>query len=331
QSAALTQPFQIAVGAKAKGLLASELRVSCVRCSKPIPFYAAQCPFCGSKQPEPPDPERTDRDQDNIPDKWELEHGMNPVDPNDAGADWDNDGFTNLEEYRAGTDIRDPQSHPDVASMLRIQGEVKQTPFKLDFRGFSDMPSGRFFQLNLRSGKTHLKKIGDEVEGFKIQAFEPGNVAREQHDVIVLYDGRETTRLIKGQAQRKIETTADLIYLLDRHTFRVTDNTEFQLQDREKRLTKYKVIDIKPGSVKILDLTLGRETVIPPTTPAEAEALSGGAETKLNEVAPPGTNAAPPGVSPAVKAGRPQRQQEINDSQYPAKPISLRKKYRSGP
>src|SRR4029078_11544582 len=40
-----------------------------------------------------------DSDNDGIPDDWEIKHGLNPKDPNDASWDRDKDGYTNIEEY----------------------------------------------------------------------------------------------------------------------------------------------------------------------------------------------------------------------------------------
>jgi hypothetical protein len=40
-----------------------------------------------------------DTDQDGIPDDWEKAHGLNPNDSNDANADCNGDGYTNLEKY----------------------------------------------------------------------------------------------------------------------------------------------------------------------------------------------------------------------------------------
>jgi len=40
-----------------------------------------------------------DSDHDGIPDDWEKAHGLNPNDPNDANADCNGDGYTNLEKY----------------------------------------------------------------------------------------------------------------------------------------------------------------------------------------------------------------------------------------
>ena len=44
-----------------------------------------------------------DTDDDGIPDMWERKYGLDPQDPEDAKLDFDKDGMSNLEEYRAGT------------------------------------------------------------------------------------------------------------------------------------------------------------------------------------------------------------------------------------
>jgi PKD repeat protein len=45
-----------------------------------------------------------DSDGDGMPDDWEIDNGLNPNNPNDAGQDPDQDGATNLEEFGQGTD-----------------------------------------------------------------------------------------------------------------------------------------------------------------------------------------------------------------------------------
>ena len=45
--------------------------------------------------------DKKDRDQDGMPDEWEIAHGLNP-NVNDAKDDLDNDGVTNLEEFLQG-------------------------------------------------------------------------------------------------------------------------------------------------------------------------------------------------------------------------------------
>lgn len=44
-----------------------------------------------------------DDDNDQLPDSWEIEHGLNPKDSADAAHDNDHDGFSNLQEYQFGS------------------------------------------------------------------------------------------------------------------------------------------------------------------------------------------------------------------------------------
>ena len=53
-----------------------------------------------------------DDDNDGMSDVYELQYAFDPIDPSDADLDADEDGFTNLEEYNAGTNPRDDQDKP---------------------------------------------------------------------------------------------------------------------------------------------------------------------------------------------------------------------------
>lgn len=63
-----------------------------------------------------PDFADEDDDNDGIPDEDEERMGMNPRDAADAGKDWDNDGYSNLEEYIAGT------VHTNAGSFFQLFG-----------------------------------------------------------------------------------------------------------------------------------------------------------------------------------------------------------------
>ena len=63
------------------------------------------------------DPTKRDSDEDGLNDKWEWEHEeFSPLDPSDAGADWDGDGRTNLQEIDDKTDWNNPDTDGDGLS-----------------------------------------------------------------------------------------------------------------------------------------------------------------------------------------------------------------------
>ncbi|ATG92606.1 hypothetical protein MKLM6_4453 (plasmid) [Methylomonas koyamae] len=49
-----------------------------------------------------------DDDNDGMPDAWEIQYGLNPLSPGDAGLDADGDGITNLAEYQANSNPLQP-------------------------------------------------------------------------------------------------------------------------------------------------------------------------------------------------------------------------------
>jgi hypothetical protein len=60
-----------------------------------------------------------DDDNDKLPDDYEIAYGLDPLDAKTANEDADLDGFTNYEEFIAGSDPTNPQSYP---------GEEPNTP-----------------------------------------------------------------------------------------------------------------------------------------------------------------------------------------------------------
>jgi hypothetical protein len=64
-----------------------------------------------------------DSDGDGLPDLWETQHGFLVNDPSDANLDSDNDGFTNLHEYKAGTDPNNASSFLHL-DLIPIGGTV---------------------------------------------------------------------------------------------------------------------------------------------------------------------------------------------------------------
>ena len=91
-------------------------------CHKLLSINSAVCPFCSTRMPDmtkEPTME-DDTDEDGIPDLVEQDiDGLNWRNPYDADMDFDGDGFTNLEEYLAKTDMLDAAEIPPLAVLLR--------------------------------------------------------------------------------------------------------------------------------------------------------------------------------------------------------------------
>ena len=74
-----------------------------------------------ASSPTPGSVATSDADADGMPDDWETDHGLDPADSNDAQADPDGDGATNLEEFMAGTDPRLAES---VLALVVVESEA---------------------------------------------------------------------------------------------------------------------------------------------------------------------------------------------------------------
>jgi len=72
-----------------------------------------------------------DADDDGLPNGWEQAHGLDPLSStgvNGASGDPDHDGFSNLEEYQAGTDPQNFNSNPlHVTSITQLGNNVLVT------------------------------------------------------------------------------------------------------------------------------------------------------------------------------------------------------------
>jgi hypothetical protein len=54
-----------------------------------------------------------DSDNDEMPDVWEMKYRLNTMDNADASQDADNDGISNLDEYKNGTNPTNPDTDND--------------------------------------------------------------------------------------------------------------------------------------------------------------------------------------------------------------------------
>lgn len=211
-----------------------------------------------------------DSDGDGIPDKWELQHGLNPKDPNDALLDPDDDGFTNLEEYKAKTNPKDPKSRPTYAKKLYV-ANVRSVPLGLRLKYFGGAKEGEdpkkweiqieLLRKNGRPFKQQFKAVGDTVavnkKTYIIDSIvpdwvtNPATQARENKSRIILYN-YDPKKKVKSGAQITGELGKDVVDPRKQVTFYfVVDKVEligfvgdqFELGDERRGIDKYTIQD----------------------------------------------------------------------------------------
>lgn len=274
---ALRTPEQIP--AWSNRLMVAELRVSCVKCGRPIPVDADVCPFrnCGAQQPEVLKAKTKDSDLDGIPDEWELAHNLNP-NADDAFQDADADGFTNLEEYQAGSDPRDAAAHPAFAEKLRVI-KIGRTPMPLSFQGVQLLTTNdvRFLLKNKRLQRDTYAKLGDTVDGYKLVGFEPKTVKVKKgtftvdEDISVLTVSKDNKMIpLTINRDNQGEIGANLIFLVDQTKMVVKLGDIIKLKN-----SSYKVIDIKKDTVILADINTGMEMPVQPFSEADKQLYPG--------------------------------------------------------
>jgi len=149
---------------------------------------------------------------------WYAKYGLDFTDPNVDREDPDNDGFSNIVEFKndpvgvrqkasdcdgsKSTDPSDSKSHPDYLARLRLQ-KYETRPFHILFNGYEQLNGEFYFQLHLNDvasdSQPPLLKLGDKLgfEGYIIGAF---------HQIF-----KDETDLGTGLTHKADKSTLDLI------------------------------------------------------------------------------------------------------------------------
>jgi hypothetical protein len=259
------------------GFFLPETRVVCVvkECKKLIPYAAETCPFCGAPQPIPGKEDlNLDSDGDGIPDKVEIQLGLNPTDPSDAKGDLDGDGFSNLEEYLAKTDPKNPKDHPALVVLLRVK-ELRGKKLPLLFIGKNTMPGGKT-QLQIKDlskQQTFYLYEGDKIgnAGYVISALtlktekqdRGGNPVNVDVSTVVLKrlsDNKEVTLAINDKNVKVTDVEAVIVLPLDNTEYTVLEGGALKIRDETYRVLS---VDSAKTTVTIENEATGQEKVIP--------------------------------------------------------------------
>ena len=216
-----------------------------------------------------------DADLDGLPDGWELKYGFNPNDPVDAKQDADGDMFTNLEEFEAKTNPKDPNSYPDYLDFLTIAGDLRTECLPFWFKSFDPISRGGLrllFAVDDRRYKpSATATVGEEIVFTLAECSNKDSLVKSGWRVAKMFNrmmkikGRvvDASSVVLQRVSDKREITMQLnvkdfpikeeIDLQwsrgDGKKFTVTTGSEFSLANR-----RYKVKALKRGCVTIIDL-----------------------------------------------------------------------------
>ena len=282
---------------KKGNFLASECRVYCknpdrTACHRPIPVKSEVCPFCGFKQPkeDPVDVARggADVDNDGMPDAWENKYGFKPLDPADANQDADGDMFTNLEEYEAKTDPKDPESHPDYLDSLSIASDLRTDKLPFWFKSYT--PTRDNYRLQFVVADKQYRQFAEATNGQEV-VYTLAKWSKKGDKVssgwrVVKFEKKEERVTKRGAGQSVVvdASTVDLERIKDKRvisvrlgvrsvsveeqmdlqwnrgegkSLTVAKGSEFTLANRT-----YKVKSLGKSSVTIVDLKTNKEKAI---------------------------------------------------------------------
>lgn len=204
-----------------------------------------------------------------IKNSWLIKYDLPYWESDIKDQDSDEDRFSNLEEYVAGTDPRDKASVPPYYTKLRLQKFISK-PFRLIFTGTPD--DGQTFTINAKDlkSRTQFLEMGHMIKDtpYKLLSYEKKSavVNEIEKDVSELtIENSETGQKIVLVANKEANdptSFGEFLYQYDGSTFTVKKDDEFTLTPENDR--KYKLIDISEREALIQDQKTGDQHKILP-------------------------------------------------------------------
>ncbi|MGB8354415.1 MAG: Amuc_1099 family pilus-like system protein [Chthoniobacteraceae bacterium] len=195
-----------------------------------------------------------------VPNEWFIKYNLDITDPDILTQDADGDGFTNLDEFNAGTDPLDKNSHPAYTTKLKLAKFI-QVKFRLLFSAQPDADSYQINTVDLNQ-PSQILKIGDQIVGtkFKLIKFEPKSMTDSNgidHNISELTiqnteTGAQVVLIYDKQADSP-DSYAVFKYLWNNTQITVKKDQEFVLKPEVD--VKYKLIDINDQEAVIQTAT----------------------------------------------------------------------------
>lgn len=213
-----------------------------------------------------------------IPNAWLLQYDLDYTDAEVAKRDADVDGFTNFEEFSAGTNPRDAGSQPPLWTKLRVKS-FEKIPFRLKFMGAPSLRPGEAFAKDTEfsintldySSPTQFLKVGDKIAGselriIKAEAKSATNQVGATVDVseLTLKDlsTGDTVVLINEKEVDSPYSFAILVNTITNEEVRVEKGKTFPLGPEA---VSYKLVDVDTNGAVITSVESGKEQLkVPP-------------------------------------------------------------------
>ncbi len=197
---------------------------------------------------------------------WFRKYHLDLNDPKMLDADPDGDGYTNREEFLAGTDPLDPNSHPDSHSTILKDIRLKeysevQAPFILKSVDGNSAKIQRLDQSPSRIEEVHsgqtLKNTQLKVAEIKTNrgVDKEGNPVDSSRVTLRHAVTKETTMLVKDLKTRSPASSAVLTSADGSTSRTVRQGETFQWPGKT---SAYKVIDIGPDLVLLQQVDTGK-------------------------------------------------------------------------
>lgn len=196
---------------------------------------------------------------------WFRKYGLDPKDPAMLDADSDGDGFSNREEFLAGTNPRDPNSMPGMLDGI-VMKELKEVRIPVILR---EVKGGKARVQRLDTPGMEEWEQGTNVKGlpYRVTAVKQ-EVKADKHGVfsdvsqvkIENLDTKESSVLIRDLPARSSETHAILMGP-DGIPKSVHVDEVIELPGQKDK--KFKVIELRPDQVVIEEIGTRRPLTIP--------------------------------------------------------------------
>jgi chitinase len=169
-------------------------------------------------------PLKRDSDGDGIPDKYEVDYGLNPVDASDRNLDLDSDGWRNYEEYVAGYSANNANSPVPAPPQVKevIPAGTGPVPSNSVFAVRLEAPQG----INIAESTGVTVTVNDGIRTYKRNLNDKNASNKEIVKAIPLDAGSATSKNLWFVYYRSNETAMSNEYTSGANvsiTFEVTD------------------------------------------------------------------------------------------------------------